>query len=183
MSMPVFTKIASVAALATVGACSCIDAPDLDVAPQQVEPAYQSADRQAQQGMDGASNYEMQQAQSEELAQQQAVTLDTDRVHFGFDSSALTPKAQSTLRTMAKYIDQNNIDRLTIEGHCDERGTREYNLALGERRAVAVKNYLSSLGVDANMTTISYGKERPANPAHNPQAWAENRRAVIELNQ
>ncbi len=183
MTMSVFTKFASVAALATVGACSCIDAPDLDVAPQPVESAYDASAAGSQAQSDSASSYEMQKADSQELAKEQVVNLDTDRVRFAFDSSALTPKAQATLRTMAKYMDQNNINRATIEGHADERGTREYNLALGDRRAVAVKNYLESLGVNANMTTISYGKERPANPAHNPQAWAENRRAVIKFNQ
>ena len=107
-----------------------------------------------------------------------------DRVHFGFDSAALSEEAQENLRDIAEFTKSNihRIDGLTIEGHCDERGTREYNLALGERRAVSAKRYLVGLGVDADMiNTISYGKERPVDPRHNERAWQRNRRAVVVL--
>ena len=107
-----------------------------------------------------------------------------DRVHFGFDTAALTEKAQENLRGIAEFVKSNihRIDGLTIEGHADERGTREYNLALGERRAVSAKRYLVGLGVDADMmSTISYGKERPVDPRHNERAWQRNRRAVVVL--
>ena len=103
-----------------------------------------------------------------------------NKVHFAFDSASLTDAAQTRLKAIAKYVKTNGVESITVEGHCDERGTREYNLALGDRRAVAVKRYLVGLGVSPqNIKTISYGKERPANTAHTPEAWAENRRAVV----
>jgi len=107
-----------------------------------------------------------------------------DRVFFDFDSANLSADAQKTLTEVANYILQTgDVDAITIEGHCDERGTREYNLALGDRRAVAVKRFLVGLGVDAaKINTISYGKERPLDAAHTERAWAKNRRAIIVLN-
>ncbi len=102
-----------------------------------------------------------------------------DRVFFAFDSSVLNSDAQKVLRMQAKWLKANPSVSITIEGHADERGTREYNLALGERRANAVKNYLTSLGVSANrVRTISFGKERPAVVGSNDVAWAKNRRSV-----
>lgn len=108
-----------------------------------------------------------------------------DRVHFGFDSASLDKEAQESLRNIADFVkaNGNRINSITIEGHCDERGTREYNLALGDRRAVSAKKYLVGLGVDAaKINTISYGKERPVDPRHNDRAWQRNRRAVVVLN-
>lgn len=102
-----------------------------------------------------------------------------DRVFFDLDSSVIKPEGQNTLERQAAWLKQYPNVAVTIEGHCDERGTREYNLALGERRATAAKNYLVSLGVDANrVSTISYGKERPAVIGSDESAWAQNRRAV-----
>jgi len=104
-----------------------------------------------------------------------------DRVFFEFDSSAITADAQETLRRQAQFIADNPDLRFVIEGHCDERGTRDYNLGLGERRANAVKQYLVSLGVNANrLTVVSYGKERPAVLGSNDWAWSQNRRAVTK---
>ncbi len=106
-----------------------------------------------------------------------------DRVFFGFDSTTLDEQARATLQRQATWLQQYPSVSATIEGHTDERGTREYNLALGERRASAAARYLSSLGVDeARLTTISYGKDRPANPGNDEAAWAENRRAVTVIN-
>ncbi|MCR9071749.1 MAG: peptidoglycan-associated lipoprotein Pal [Alphaproteobacteria bacterium] len=106
-----------------------------------------------------------------------------DRVFFDFDSSALDADARTTLERQAFFLRKYPSISITIEGHCDERGTREYNLALGERRAAATRDYLVSLGIDpSRVTTISYGKERPVNPASNEQAWAENRRGVTVIN-
>jgi peptidoglycan-associated lipoprotein len=103
-----------------------------------------------------------------------------DRVFFGFDRFDLTAEAQAQLQKQATWLKTYPQYRFVIEGHCDERGTREYNLALGERRATAVKNYLAALGIDQNrMQTISYGKERPAILGSNEEAWAQNRRGVI----
>jgi len=102
-----------------------------------------------------------------------------DRVFFAFDSSALNSQATEALDTQAAWLKKHNDVNVIVQGHADERGTREYNLALGERRANAVKQYLVSQGVAANrISTISYGKERPAVLGSNEAAWAQNRRAV-----
>ena len=102
-----------------------------------------------------------------------------DRVYFDLDRYSLKPSAQATLERQAVWLKQYANVTITIEGHCDERGTREYNLALGARRANAVKDYLVSLGIAPNrITTISYGKERPATLGSNEDAWAQNRRSV-----
>jgi peptidoglycan-associated lipoprotein len=102
-----------------------------------------------------------------------------DRVFFDYDRSDLKPEARQTLERQAAWLKQYSNVRLQIEGHCDERGTREYNLALGERRANATKNYLVALGIPASrLSTISYGKERPAVLGSNETSWAQNRRAV-----
>lgn len=106
-----------------------------------------------------------------------------DRVFFGFDKSDLTPEATATLDRQAAWLKQYPAVTVTVEGHADERGTREYNLALGERRATAVKNYLTAMGVDAaRVNTISYGKERPAVVGSNEAAWTQNRRGVTVIN-
>ncbi len=106
----------------------------------------------------------------------------SDRVFFDTDEFALTGEDRSILDAQAQYLAQYPNVRVTIEGHADERGTREYNLALGERRANSVRNYLESRGVSSNrMTVISWGKERPAVEGSNEQAWAQNRRAVTVL--
>lgn len=101
-------------------------------------------------------------------------------VFFAFDVYALTPAARDILSADADVLSQNTGVRILIEGHCDERGTREYNLGLGERRANSTKNYLVSLGVDASrIQTISYGEDRPFALGHNESAWSKNRRAHI----
>jgi len=106
-----------------------------------------------------------------------------DRVLFDTDKSDLTGAARSTLEKQAAWMKKYTAVTVTIEGHCDERGTREYNLALGERRATAAKNYLVALGIAAGrVKTISYGKERPAVVGSTEQAWAQNRRAVTVVN-
>jgi peptidoglycan-associated lipoprotein len=106
-----------------------------------------------------------------------------DRVFFGFDRFDLTPEARLVLERQAAWLKQYGDLRLTVEGHADERGTREYNFALGARRANAVKDYLISLGVDpARVSTISYGKERPVAAGSNEAAWRLNRRGVSVLN-
>lgn len=105
-----------------------------------------------------------------------------DRVFFDFDKSNLKPEAQTVLQRQAAWLKSNPSVRVTIEGHCDERGTREYNLALGERRANAVKDYLTALGIDrSRVKTISYGKERPVAMGSNAAAWAQNRRGVTKV--
>ena len=106
-----------------------------------------------------------------------------DRVFFGYDSSDLDSDALELLQDQVAWLKQNSDVTVTIEGHCDERGTREYNLALGEKRAQAVKNYLIGLGINPDrVSTISYGKERPAVVGSNDGAWAQNRRSVTLVN-
>lgn len=106
-----------------------------------------------------------------------------DRVYFEFDSAVITPTAADTLDKQAAWLHRYPDVTVTVEGHADERGTREYNLALGDRRANAVRNYLVALEVDPErILTISYGEERPAVPGNDEEAWAENRRAVTVVN-
>lgn len=105
-----------------------------------------------------------------------------DRVFFAFDSSAISPDSAEILDTQVKWLKKFSNVNVIVQGYCDERGTREYNLALGERRANAVKMYLISQGIAADrISTISYGKERPAVLGSNEAAWAQNRRAVTVI--
>lgn len=107
-----------------------------------------------------------------------------DRVFFGFDQSELSAEARATLDRQVAWLKKYDTVSVTVEGHCDERGTREYNLALGDRRAMSVKNYLVAAGIEASrVKSISYGKERPAVLGSNEQAWAQNRRGVTTVNQ
>src|SRR5690606_17919660 len=108
-----------------------------------------------------------------------SVMRGADTIFFDTDEYGIDAEDQAALRQQAEYLRQYPNIRATIEGHCDERGTREYNIALGERRANAAKNYLVSLGISADrLTTVSYGKERPVAVGSNENAWAQNRRAV-----
>lgn len=105
-----------------------------------------------------------------------------DRVLFAFDSSALSAESRTTIERWAAWMKTYPANRGIIEGNTDERGTREYNLALGERRADSARDYLVSLGIDPNrIKIVSFGKERPAVPGSNKNAWAQNRRAVLVL--
>ena len=106
-----------------------------------------------------------------------------DRVFFNYDSFELDSDAQELLQDQVAWLKQHSGVSVIIEGHCDERGTREYNLALGEKRAQSVKNYLIGLGISSDrVSTISYGKERPAVVGSNDGAWAQNRRSVTLVN-
>jgi peptidoglycan-associated lipoprotein len=106
-----------------------------------------------------------------------------DRIFFAFDRSDISPEARETLSRQADWLRRYPNVAVTIEGHCDERGTREYNLALGERRAQAAKNVLVASGIPASrISTISYGKERPAVVGSTEEAYAQNRRAVTVVN-
>ncbi|MDP9195646.1 MAG: peptidoglycan-associated lipoprotein Pal [Pseudomonadota bacterium] len=106
-----------------------------------------------------------------------------DRVFFGYDRYDLSAEARETLDRQVSWMRKNQGVFVTVEGHADERGTREYNLALGERRANAVKNYLVSMGVnEARVYTVSYGKERPAVTGSGDASWAQNRRGVTVVN-
>ena len=118
-----------------------------------------------------------------ELALDEKTQFENEDIYFDFDSIQLTPQAQEILTKKAKWLRDNPAATVTIEGHCDNRGTNEYNLALGEGRAQSAKTFLMDLGVDVSkLRTISYGEERPIDPRQSESAWAKNRRAhfVIE---
>lgn len=105
-----------------------------------------------------------------------------DRVYFGYDRYDLTPEALQQLQLQAQWLNQYANVSITVEGHADERGTREYNLALGDRRANAVRDYLVSQGVSGSrVKTVSYGKEKPEVTGSDAQSWAQNRRAVTRV--
>lgn len=113
-----------------------------------------------------------------EVAATESSLLKLEKVFFEFDAYTLTPQAREVLGRNAEWLRQNSAARLTIEGHCDERGADEYNLALGQRRADAAKSYLVSLGIAAErLTSISYGEERPAVAGSDESVWSQNRRA------
>ena len=102
-----------------------------------------------------------------------------DRVFFATNKSSLTTASRATLRKQANFLRKNKNLNVTIEGHADERGTREYNLALGERRANAARDYLMTYGISGKrISVISYGKEKPVNPKSSPVSWSQNRRSV-----
>ncbi len=99
-------------------------------------------------------------------------------IHFNYDSAALSDEAQEILKRKAAWLRENSEKYVTIEGHCDERGTNEYNLALGDRRAQSAKAFLTDIGISKDrLSTISYGEERPLDSAGNESAWSKNRRA------
>lgn len=106
----------------------------------------------------------------------------SDMVHFDFDSSVVKDSEKSKVSAVADYLKANGMDAVEIEGHCDERGTEEYNRSLGERRALALREQLISLGIDPKLIdTISYGKDRPVDPGHDENAWRQNRRGEFLL--
>ena len=107
----------------------------------------------------------------------------SENIHFSFDSSVLSDQAQHILNSKADYLLANSDVTVTLEGHCDARGTEAYNIALGERRAESVKNFLVDLGISANrLNTISYGEERPIAMGQDEASWAKNRRAQFVIN-
>jgi len=108
--------------------------------------------------------------------------FENEKIYFDFDKSDLKPEAQAVLKKKADWLRQHPAYSLRIEGNCDERGTSEYNLALGERRANSAKKFLVALGIaEQRIATISYGEERPVDPRHNEEAWAKNRRDEFKL--
>jgi peptidoglycan-associated lipoprotein len=126
-------------------------------------------------GMDSSSGEEGTNALNEQFKRE----VMSNTVHFAYDQYDIDPEARRILDDQARWLTGHPGVRITIEGHCDERGTREYNLGLGDRRANAAKNYLAARGVPASqITTISYGKERPVALGSDESSWAQNRRAV-----
>jgi len=119
-------------------------------------------------------------AKAEEMERAKMASMQmfmNEDIYFEFDSAVLLPMAREVLSRKADWIRENQDASIIIEGHCDERGTTAYNIALGDRRAESTKSYLVDLGIDeVLLTTISYGEERPVDPGHNEEAWAKNRR-------
>lgn len=109
-------------------------------------------------------------------------SFEQNDIYFDFDQYTITPEGRKICAQKASFLKVHPELKLRIEGHCDERGTTEYNLALGERRANEVRKYLGNLGIaDSRLATISFGKERPVDPGHNEEAWAKNRRAHFDI--
>jgi peptidoglycan-associated lipoprotein len=152
------------------------------------EEARRRAEEEARRREEGLTEQDLKEGSlSEQMARERMETekeiFENEDIYFEFDSVRLTPDAQAILSQKAKWLKENTRVRVIIEGHADNRGTNEYNLALGEGRAQSVKAYMVALGIDSNrMSTISYGEERPVDPAQTEEAWAKNRRAhfVVE---
>lgn len=155
-------------------------APEVTPPPQPVDTSKADAEAAEKARME-AERLQAEEAQRTMMAARNAFM--NEDIYFEFDSSSLLPMAQDTLSKKADYLLGGAMASVTIEGHCDERGTDAYNLALGERRAEAAKAFLVNLGVNASsITTVSYGEERPVDMGHNEEAWAKNRRAHFALN-
>ncbi len=153
-------------------------APAETAQPAETKPATDTT--AADQAAAERARLEQERLSAEEAARQAMMAFSEEDVHFDFDSSALMPAAQDILVRKADYMRANTNITVTVEGHCDERGTEAYNMALGERRAQAAKEFLSNLGIGANrLGIISYGEERPVDPGKNEAAWAKNRRAHL----
>ncbi len=154
--------------------------------PMMEQPAEDQAALDAQKARE--EELARQRAEEERLRQEAAMReaernkFLSEDIYFEFDSSALLQEAQSVLAGKAEYLRNNPDVTVVVEGHCDERGTNEYNLALGDRRATSAKTYLVDLGIaESRLTTISYGEERPVDTGHDEEAWAKNRRAHFAI--
>ncbi len=170
-------KIGMLAVVTALAGCSCLKSPDLDVAPNAKGSKY--GDSAYGNGARGAGANT---ADVHEKFKNEFVSGGLDTVYFDYDSAVIRADAEGSLNKFVAFAKANSVKGVTVEGHADERGTREYNLALGDRRAVAIKRFLVGAGLDANQfTTISYGKERPAVDGHDEAAWAKNRRGVLVL--
>jgi peptidoglycan-associated lipoprotein len=149
--------------------------------------AKEAADRLAreQAEREAAERLAREKASKEQVAKVEAATVAVDAVkdiYFDFDKSNIRPDAREVLKANTDYFLKNSAASMIVEGHCDERGTAEYNMALGQRRAQEAKKYLVNLGVKGSaIKAISYGKERPVDAGHDEAAWAKNRRAHFEV--
>ena len=169
-----------------------------EAAAQEAAPAAVTADDEAARKAKEAADREAalkEQAAKDEAARREAaraawakknaealVELSLQNIYFDYDKSAIRPDAREILKANAEIFTKNSSAKIVVEGHCDERGTAEYNMALGERRAQEAKQYLVNLGIDASrIETISYGKERPLDNRSTEEAWAQNRRAQFLL--
>jgi peptidoglycan-associated lipoprotein len=150
---------------------------------ESAEEARRRAEEEAQRkskagiGEEDLQSAKQREEQARMMQSEGRKAFENEDIYFDYDSAALTPAAQEILRKKAAWLQENPGAKITIEGHCDERGTNEYNLALGEARAQSARNYLVDLGVSAALlNTISFGEERPLDPRATEEAWAKNRR-------
>ena len=171
---------------------SCAKHKDVSTTPGESTEAVEKAGQGDDQGTGGISEEEIaareraaaeaekqRQIEEERAAKQEFIN---ENVYFGFDDSTLTKKAREILAEKVVWLRNNPDVDVVIEGHCDERGTKEYNMALGQRRAQSIKNYLVNAGIDpSRLETISYGEERPVDSRHNEMAWAKNRRGHFRI--
>ncbi len=159
-----------------------VSEPEVTPVEQPMEDTSQADAEAAEKARLESERLQAEEAQRAMMAARNAFV--NNDIYFEFDSVTLLPTAQETLSQKADYLlSTGGGYSVTIEGHCDERGTDAYNLALGERRAGAVKSFLVNLGVNASqISTISYGEEHPMDTGHNEEAWAKNRRAHFNLN-
>jgi peptidoglycan-associated lipoprotein len=172
MKKSTISLFAAFACLLTLSACAKKPvAPVAEIAP--AAPVVQTETADSGVPMTGLSTEPVREAAAPESS-----VLKLEKVFFEYDAYTLTPQTREILARNAEWLRQNPAAKLTIEGHCDERGSDEYNLALGQRRADAVKSYLLSLGIAAErLSDISYGEERPAVAGSDESAWSQNRRA------
>jgi len=164
-----------------VGGCAKEQVVQGDVELAQVQPsAEETAQAQAQAQAQAEKEAALKEQALKEKALEEKILAEADSfkdIHFSFDKYDLSPEARDLLGKLADWLLEYSDFEVTIEGHCDDRGTIAYNLALGERRAEAAKAYLANLGIaDARITTISYGEELPVDPGQNEAAWEKNRR-------
>lgn len=151
-------------------------------AKKPVAPEVSSAIEQPPEEVIPAPDMAVAEAPMEKIVPQPEAEPELQRIHFDFDQYTLTPQARDILAETAAYLNSHPETKVTIEGYCDERGSDEYNLALGERRALAAKSYLVSLGVaPENLNTITYGEENPFASGHDEEAWAKSRRAEFNI--
>lgn len=146
--------------------------------------AQEEADKKAEEARLAAEQQRMQaeKDRAEQMAKELMDAVTSEKVYFDYDSSELTPDSQEILTSKADWLKAHRDYKLKIEGNCDERGSTEYNLALGSRRAEAAAKFLSALGISSDrLTTVSYGEEKPAVMGHNEAAWSKNRRDEFVL--
>ena len=171
--------LAGLTVLTLLSACSTKTAPESTINPPASAPSAVATTDLSQQP--AALGVGSQPVLSGPVADHQAVA-GLERIHFAYNQFTLDEPARVTLEQNAVFLRSNPTLKVSIEGHCDERGSDEYNLALGERRAVAARNYLVSLGIAGDrLTAISYGEEQPLVAASNEEAWAKNRRAEFKV--
>jgi len=153
------------------------------VKPTQAEiEAGQKATAEARKQEEARFQQKLAEDEGSVKARKEREMFQSEDIHFDYDKYNLRPEAQEILRRKAQWLMANSAVKVTIEGHCDERGTNEYNMALGDRRAQSAKAFMVDLGVKSDrLATVSYGEEKPVDPGHNEEAWGKNRRAHFAL--